>query len=79
MNIKSGATQRVFGIITGTVFVGALVCRVCRRFKSCSRKKGAGIGALGGAAVGGLMLGGASSCFFRRSYRRGLGLGAEVL
>src|ERR1044072_7115219 len=54
MNIKSGATKQVFGTISGLVLVGALVAG-CAGGPITTREKGAGIGALGGAAVGGLI------------------------
>ena len=54
MNIKSGSTKQACGIITGTMLIGALVAG-CAGGPISTREKGAGIGALGGAAVGGLI------------------------
>jgi len=78
MNIKSGATKRVFGAISGMVLVGALVAG-CAGGPITTREKGAGIGALGGAAVGGLIGSAVRHPALGAAIGGGLGLGAGAL
>src|SRR5947209_8659357 len=78
MNIKSAATKQVFGIITGTVLIGALVAG-CAGGPITTREKGAGIGALGGAAVGGLIGSAVRHPALGAAIGGGLGLGAGAL
>jgi hypothetical protein len=78
MNIKSGATKQVCGIITGTVLIGALVAG-CAGGPITTREKGAGIGALGGAAVGGLIGSAVRHPALGAAIGGGLGLGAGAL
>src|SRR4029453_204167 len=75
MNIKSGATKQVFGTISGMVLVGALVAG-CAGGPITTREKGAGIGALGGAAVGGLIGSAVRHPALGAAIGGGLGLGA---
>jgi uncharacterized protein YqgC (DUF456 family) len=78
MNIKSGATKQVSGIITGTVLIGALVAG-CAGGPITTREKGAGIGAFSGAAVGGLIGSAVHHPALGAAIGGGLGLGAGAL
>jgi uncharacterized protein YqgC (DUF456 family) len=78
MNIKSATTKQVFGIISGTVLMGALVAG-CAGGSLTTREKGAGIGALGGAAVGGLIGSAVRHPALGAAIGGGLGLGAGAL
>lgn len=78
MNIKSGATRQVFGIITGTALIGALVGG-CAGGPITTREKGAGIGAFSGAAVGGLIGSAVHHPALGAAIGGGLGLGAGAL
>jgi phage tail tape-measure protein len=78
MNIKSEATKRICGIITGTALIGTLVAG-CAGGAISTREKGAGIGALGGAAVGGLIGSAVHHPALGAAIGGGLGLGAGAL
>jgi phage tail tape-measure protein len=78
MNIKSEAAKRVSGIITGTALMITFVAG-CAGGALTTREKGAGIGALGGAAVGGLIGSAVRHPALGAAIGGGLGLGAGAL
>jgi phage tail tape-measure protein len=54
MNIKCEVGKRVSGLIAGTALLATLIAG-CAGGSLTTREKGAGIGALGGAAAGGII------------------------
>jgi hypothetical protein len=78
MNIKSAANRKILRIITGTAVIGALALG-CAGGPISTREKGAGIGALGGAAVGGLIGSAVRHPALGAAIGGGLGLGAGAL
>jgi phage tail tape-measure protein len=78
MNIKSEAARQVSGIITGTALIITFVTG-CAGGALTTREKGAGIGALGGAAVGGLIGSAVRHPALGAAIGGGLGLGAGAL
>jgi phage tail tape-measure protein len=78
MDIKSKATKGVSGLIMGTALVSLLVAG-CAGGPLTTREKGAGIGALGGAAAGGLIGSAVHHPALGAAIGGGLGLGAGAL
>jgi uncharacterized protein YqgC (DUF456 family) len=78
MNIITGSTKQLCGIVTGTVLMGILVTG-CAGGPITTREKGAGIGAFSGAAVGGLIGSAVHHPALGAAIGGGLGLGAGAL
>ena len=78
MDIKSKATKGVSGLIMGTALVSLLVAG-CAGGPLTTREKGAGIGALGGATVGGLIGTAVHHPALGAAIGTGVGLGAGAL
>ncbi|MGB7950434.1 MAG: glycine zipper domain-containing protein [Candidatus Binatia bacterium] len=76
MNIK--ASKRGLGLIAGAALASALVVG-CAGGSLTTREKGAGIGALGGAAMGGLIGSAVRHPALGAAIGGGLGLGAGAL
>jgi phage tail tape-measure protein len=77
MNIKSKAASK-FRLIAGAALVSTLVVG-CAGGSLTTREKGAGIGALGGAAMGGLIGSAVRHPALGAAIGGGLGLGAGAL
>ncbi|HXV81538.1 MAG TPA: glycine zipper domain-containing protein [Candidatus Binatia bacterium] len=78
MNIKSGASKKILGIIGGSVLI-SVIAGGCAGGSLTTREKGAGIGALSGAAVGGLIGSAVRHPALGAAIGGGLGLGAGAL
>jgi hypothetical protein len=78
MKIKSGAAKKIFGMIAGGALISTLGAG-CAGGPLTDREKGAGIGALGGAAVGGLIGSAVHHPALGAAIGGGLGLGAGAL
>jgi len=78
MNISATAANRISGFIAGTALLGLLVAG-CAGGPLTTREKGAGIGALGGAAAGGLIGSAVHHPALGAAIGGGLGLGAGAL
>jgi phage tail tape-measure protein len=78
MNIKSEGSKRVFSMIAGAALISTLGVG-CAGGPITTREKGAGIGALGGAAVGGLIGSAVHHPAIGAAIGGGLGLGAGAL
>ena len=78
MNIKSEGSKRVFVMIARAALISTLGVG-CAGGPITTREKGAGIGALGGAAVGGLIGSAVHHPALGAAIGGGLGLGAGAL
>ena len=78
MNIQNKAGKGISGLITGAALVSLLVAG-CAGGPLTTREKGAGIGALGGAAAGGLIGSAVHHPALGAAIGGGLGLGAGAL
>ena len=78
MDFIKKASNRTFAFITGTALVGTLVAG-CAGGPLTTREKRAGIGALGGAAAGGLIGSAVRHPALGAAIGGGLGLGAGAL
>lgn len=78
MNIKLGAGKRVYGLIVGAVLISVLAAG-CAGGGLTTREKGAGIGALGGAAAGGIIGSAVRHPAAGAAIGAALGLGAGAL
>ena len=78
MNIKSRVSKKILGITGGIGLIGVIAAG-CAGGSLTTREKGAGIGALGGAAVGGLIGSAVRHPALGAAIGGGLGLGAGAL
>jgi uncharacterized protein YqgC (DUF456 family) len=78
MNIKYLPNKKPFAIVPATILMSTLVAG-CAGGSLTTREKGAGIGALGGAAVGGLIGSAVRHPGLGAAIGGGLGLGAGAL
>ena len=78
MNTSAKAANRISGLIAGSALLGLLVAG-CAGGPLTPRESGAGIGALGGAAAGGLIGSAVHHPALGAAIGGGLGLGAGAL